>query len=423
MRNTAPGWVWGLVVAAAMASAPARAQEMPSNEQAELRAGLSEAGSSQIEFIRAIERHLQKYPRTAQRAELERALVKASMEARDSRRIVLYGERVIEREPANTELLERVARSLLATESAENAKRAMEYAKRLEAAVRSQAELAPGVAGAAGQWEQRQILLGKALVYQSRAAGNAGQAAQAVELAKKSFAEAPSAESAREIARWLDRLGRTAEAVPYLCDAFMLSDSQAEADGRVKDRARMAEWQKKLAMSDAALGEQLLAGFDRVRKLVDARKARLRAMDPNVFTTEPMEFVIQGVEGDKLEMAKLKGKVVVVDFWATWCGPCRAQQPLYEQVKQRFAGNAGVVFLNLSTDEDRSLVKPFLARNGWNKTVYFDDGLAGLLRVNSIPTTVVFNPRGEVSARMNGYIMEKFVDMLTDRIQQALGEK
>lgn len=399
------------------------AQEIADNERADLRAGLSEAGSSQVEFIRAIERQLQKYPQTAQRAELERALVKAAMEVRDNKRVLLYGERVLSREPSNAELLERVARQLLSTDDAESAGRALTYAKNLEQSVLAQAELKPGTAGAAAQWEQRQIVLGKALVYQSRATGNLGRHAEAVALARKSFDVAPSAESAREIARWLERSGNPAEAIPHLCDAFMLSDQQAEAEGRAKDRARLGEWQKKISGSETGLGDQLLAAFDRVKKLVDDRKAKLRAMDPNVFVNEPMEFTISGVDGEKLELAKLRGKVIVVDFWATWCGPCRAQQPLYEQVKKRFEANPEVVFLNLSTDEDRSLVKPFLAKNGWNKTVYFDDGLAGMLRVSSIPTTVVFNGRGEVSARMNGYIMEKFTDMLADRIHQALGEK
>lgn len=412
-----------VAIAALILASPLAAQDIPANEQADLRAGLSEAGSSQVEFIRAIERHLQKYPQTIQRPELERALVKASLEVRDSRRILLYGERVLARETTNAELLERVARQLLSTDDADNARRALDYAQKLEAAVRAQAELKPGTPGAAAQWEQRQILFGKAYVYQARATGNLGKSAEAVELARKSFAEAPSAEAAREIARWLDRAGKTAEAIPYLCEAFMLSNEPAESDGRAKDRARLGEWQKKTGLSDSALGEQLLAAYDRVKKLIDERKNRLRAVDPNVFVSEPMEFTISGLAGEKLEMAKLRGKVVVIDFWATWCGPCRAQQPLYEAVKKRFESNPDVVFLNLSTDEDRSLVKPFLDKNGWKKTVYFDDGLAGLLRVSSIPTTVVFNARGEVSARMNGYIMEKFTDMLSDRIQQALAEK
>jgi len=111
---------------------------------------------------------------------------------------------------------------------------------------------------------------------------------------------------------------------------------------------------------------------------------------------------------------------VVIDFWATWCGPCRAQQPLYEQVQKRFRSRSDVVFLRVSTDEDRSAVAPFLKQQGWGPLSYFEDGLASLLRVNSIPTAMVLDRRGQVFSRMNGFIADRFVDMLSDRIREAL---
>ena len=133
-----------------------------------------------------------------------------------------------------------------------------------------------------------------------------------------------------------------------------------------------------------------------------------------------MEFTLPGLDGAPLKLADLKGKVVVMDFWATWCGPCRTQHPLYEQVKQRFASRKDVVFLAISTDDDPGLVKPFLEANRWSKTVYFEGGLAGFLRVTSIPTTVIVNREGKVVSRMNGFLPERFVDMLTERIREAL---
>jgi thiol-disulfide isomerase/thioredoxin len=111
----------------------------------------------------------------------------------------------------------------------------------------------------------------------------------------------------------------------------------------------------------------------------------------------------------------------VLVFWATWCGPCRVQHPLYEQVKKRFAGRNEVVFLNINTDEEQSSVQPFVDELKWDAAnVYFEDGLSNLLRVSSIPTTVIIGKDGQIFSRMNGFVPEKFVDHLTDRIREAL---
>jgi thiol-disulfide isomerase/thioredoxin len=92
----------------------------------------------------------------------------------------------------------------------------------------------------------------------------------------------------------------------------------------------------------------------------------LRQNDPNAQASNVLEFTISGVDGAKLPIASLKGKAVVFDFWATWCGPCRAQHPLYEQVKQRFHDSPDVVFLSIATDDERELVAPFLKENHWD---------------------------------------------------------
>jgi thiol-disulfide isomerase/thioredoxin len=396
------------------------AAQVPEAEQNELRRELAEAGSSQTDFARAIERHLQKYPETKQRAELERALVRAAGELRDNRRLLLYGQRVLEREPENIELLEKVSRLLLADENKEHNARALQYARQLESTLGGLAKPAAGTRGAGAKTEERDFALGKALVYQARATGNLGKPEEAEKLARAGFDAYPSAESARETARWLERQGKLEEAIRWLADAFAIGDPRSSDEDRRKDRARLGEWHRKWKGSETGLGEVVLASWDRTRALVDAYRDKLSRIDPNAAADDPLEFTISGLSGEKVSLAALKGKVVVLDFWATWCGPCRAQQPLYELVMERFKRNPDVAFLNINTDENRDVVKPFLDENGWKKTIYFEDGLSKLLRVSSIPTTVVIGRNGQVASRMNGFIPERFVDMLSERIEESL---
>jgi thiol-disulfide isomerase/thioredoxin len=112
----------------------------------------------------------------------------------------------------------------------------------------------------------------------------------------------------------------------------------------------------------------------------------------------------------------------VLDFWATWCEPCRAQHPLYEQVKQKFGPRSDLVFLTINADEDRTLVEPFLEEVMWDRNVYFEDGLGRMLGINSIPATILFGKNGLIASRMTGFSPDSFADQLTERITAALAE-
>jgi thiol-disulfide isomerase/thioredoxin len=89
-------------------------------------------------------------------------------------------------------------------------------------------------------------------------------------------------------------------------------------------------------------------------------------------------------------------------------------------VKAKFRGNDAVVFLSINTDEDRAAVKPFLEGEKWSDKVYFDDGLQRALQISSIPTTIVLDRNGQVYSRLNGFVPHRFVDMLAERIRDAL---
>src|SRR4029077_11668598 len=96
---------------------------------------------------------------------------------------------------------------------------------------------------------------------------------------------------------------------------------------------------------------------------------------------------------------------------------------MYEQVEKKYQSNPNVVFLSVNTDEDKSKVPPFLNSQNWAQHVYYDAGLGAMLRVASIPTTIVLDQQGQIHSRMAGFIPERFIDMLTQRIEETLHEQ
>ncbi|PWU12265.1 MAG: hypothetical protein C5B51_00830 [Terriglobia bacterium] len=392
-------------------------------EKRDLNNALREAGASPDESLRAIEKHLAKYPNSPRRPELERSAVRAAIEARDDRRLILYGERVLGRETGDAFTLERMTRALLQSDSTESAETALGYARRFEAEVRQALRGGPPARVVQSDWRDGlERSLSQALTYEARAAGNLGRASEAIALAQRAFETYPNAESAREGARWLERAGDPEAGARRLSDALTIPDPRTTDADRVRDRARMGQLWRQATGSDSGLGDLLLEAFDRNMELLQARALRLRANDPNSGLTDPREFTLAGLNGNRLSMASLRGKVLILDFWATWCIPCREQHPLYQQVMRQLQ-DAEVVFLSISTDEDPQAVKKFLAEHPWPEPVWFEDGLSRALAVTEIPTTIVIGRDGKVAGRINGFVAEHFVERLTERIRDALNAK
>ena len=404
-------------------AAPIFAQLTP--EQASLQKALGEAGNSPSEFELAIENHLKQYPNSPERAQLENALVKTAMQQNDDARLIKYGESVLSREPNNTEILEHVTTALLHQGDKADAERALEHAHHFADLIEnsySGDKFQPG-GGPAEVRRKEEYDRGRAraLLMEARAEGLLGHTDKATEMAQSSYKIFPSVEGAREAARWLSASGKDAAALDALANAFSIGGMHSADTQSMSDRIHMGELYRKLHGTDAGLGDMILKAYDTTSAELAARREELRELDPNSQIKDPIAYTLSGLEGDKLQLHSLLGKVIVLDFWATWCGPCREQHPLYEQVKTRFKDVNDVVFLAIDTDEDHSIVKPFLEQMKWTQKIYFEDGLQSLLQVSSIPTTVILGKDGRIFTRMIGYLPDRFVDMLTDRVDEALG--
>jgi thiol-disulfide isomerase/thioredoxin len=418
---------------AALLCAPgALAQEraIPSaEEQAALMKAVGEGQNSSVDMLRALEGFLAKYPNSVQKIELYRSLTRASIDIKDDARIVKYGVPALEgsaSDPAgasNAEplLLDRVSRSLLALGGAEHAQQALKLARAFEDLI-SGMEPAIG-ADAARRQDDRERAQGRAISYQAAARKILGQPDDAARLAARAFSTYPSEETARAWSEALLALDRPEDAIARLAEAFSIPDPYALPAQRQQDRQRLGElYAERHGGSQKGLGDVLLDAYDRMTTLVETRLQRLSALDPNSVAKSPLEATISSLEGKKLYLSTLKGKVLVMDFWATWCEPCRAQHPLYEQVKQKFGPRGDLVFLTINADEDRTLVEPFLEELMWDRNVYYEDGLGRMLGISSIPTTILFGKNGLIASRMTGFSPDSFADQLTERITAALAE-
>jgi thiol-disulfide isomerase/thioredoxin len=416
------GFAWGGQAAAPAPAAPAESAEEA--QQRELSVAMQEAGNSPVDFVRILEQHLKKYPNGKGHDSIERALVLAAIESKDDRRIAQYGEHVLENNPKDVQILQKVAAALLAKGDRESTEKAYGYAHRLELELTERRPQAPPEGYTQARWQNyTEHHLADALRLEAEAAGKSGKTAEAQALAKRSWETNPTSAGAREWGRWLLADGKIVDALEHYADAFTLEDPDSTEQDRARDRAKMSELYRQGHKSEKGLGDMVLEAYDRTFALSAARLAKLREVEPNLQAKAVMDFTLPAVNGQALKMESLKGKTVVMDFWATWCGPCKVQRPMYQQVEAMYATNSNVVFLSINTDEDRRLVAPYVAGQKWTNPVYYESGLGSLLRVASIPTTIVLNRDGQIHSRMSGFIPERFVDMLKSRIEETLHQQ
>jgi thiol-disulfide isomerase/thioredoxin len=421
----------GIVAAIFLLTQAVHAQDAPLNlttqpppteaEQEELMHAVQEGSNSTLDLVRVFEAFLQKHPDTMYRPDIELNLTRASIENKDDARVVRYGEKVLEHSPDDVVTLDRVAQSLVTLGGKENAEKALKYARAFEDIINAME--APAGKEAPQIQEERDRAEARMLSTQASARVILGDKEESQRLAERAFSLYPGEETARASAESLLRLGRGEEAITRLAEAFAVPDSRASASDRLGDRLRLGElWAKSHNGSEQGLGDEILKAYDVVYSMVELRHKKLLALDPNGAAGSATEFTISGLDGKKLQMSSLLGKVLVLDFWATWCEPCRGQHPIYEEVMKRYADRPDVVFLPLTTDEDHSVVQPFLESQMWDQHVYFDDGLTRVLGVSQIPTTILLNKQGQVSSRMNGFSPDQFKDQLIERIEAALAE-
>jgi peroxiredoxin len=115
-------------------------------------------------------------------------------------------------------------------------------------------------------------------------------------------------------------------------------------------------------------------------------------------------FTLKDLKGDEISLASLRGKVVFLNVWATWCAPCREEMPSIESLYKKFKGDGNFVVLAVSQDTDGGSVRPYVEQNHLQFTVLLDprNEVGELYDVNGIPETFIIGRDGRIVAHHVG---------------------
>lgn len=134
------------------------------------------------------------------------------------------------------------------------------------------------------------------------------------------------------------------------------------------------------------------------------------------------DFALKSSTGENLRLSEYRGDVVMINFWATWCGPCRQEMPLLDELYTRYA-RVGFNLLGVNIDDDSRRAMQMVEELGINFPVLFDSRkeVSKLYEVEAMPVTVLVDRAGNVRHVHHGY-KPGYEDIYLDQVRALLRE-
>jgi len=133
------------------------------------------------------------------------------------------------------------------------------------------------------------------------------------------------------------------------------------------------------------------------------------------------DFALKDADGKLVHLSDYRGKVVILDFWATWCGPCRIEIPWFEDLQRKNKDRGFEVLGVAMDDEGWEVVKPFMTELGVNYRVLIGDDLTAQMYggVDALPTTFLIDKAGRVAAVHVGLASRRDFEDGVEQLLQA----
>lgn len=131
-------------------------------------------------------------------------------------------------------------------------------------------------------------------------------------------------------------------------------------------------------------------------------------------------FTVYDLDGNQVNLTDFFGKPIIVNFWASWCGPCKMEMPDFDEAYKTYNGEIQFLMVNMTDGarETKELASAFIAESGYSFPVYYDTDYSAAITysVSSLPTSYFINEKGELVAHARGAIdattLQRGIDMI-----------
>ena len=404
--------------------APADSPGVALDPDAELQLVVRQAGNDSATLVKSLQAYLAKYPDSPRLGAIYRALLESEMNLHNQKSALDYAEKVIAIQPDDSQSMYLAVTLLEKLPDEASRLRAIDYDTRLiDRVSKADPESRPQQMTLEDWQAGRNKFMVDLYVLRGRLQHHLHKNDDAVKDLTAGFHLLPNAEAAMTLGEIAEENKHSDEAVRQYATAFILASQEPpDANGPSMDlallRLRMGNLWRFTHDSSAGLGDIVLSAYDHSREMAKADKPDAPVYNKDV--TDPLQFSLRHVDGSgPMKLAESHGKVVVLNFWTTWCAYCNQIESMLADVRTKFSGRDDVVFLAINADEDESVVAPFLQDQKPGGTLVFADGVNQAFHVESIPTILVLDKAGKTAYRTQGFAPDGFADLAGAAITKA----